>query len=178
VTRIEAGQLAWHTQAFDLHVLVREIVEEMGYTTERHQIRLEGDRSALVSGDRERLGQVLTNLLSNAIKYSPQATIIQVMCASDTETITVSVQDFGIGIASEKLAHVFERFYRVSDPEHATFPGLGLGLFISAQIVKQHGGRMWVDSQPGVSTTFSFTLPLALPPEAGTLGHEGGGQHA
>ena len=168
VTRLETGQLAWHTQSFDLDTLVREIVEEVGYTTQRHQIRIEGDDSALVSADRERTGQVLTNLLSNAIKYSPQANTILVTHASNTESAIVSVQDFGVGIASEKLAHVFERFYRVSDREHETFPGLGLGLFISAEIVKRQGGRMWVESQSGVSSTFSFTVPLASPPEPTT----------
>jgi len=146
VTKLEAGQLAWHTQPFDLAALVREIIEEVGYTTERHTIRIEGDHAAPVSGDREHTGQVLTNLLSNAIKYSPQAETILVKCALDTGSAIVSVQDFGVGIASEKLAHVFERFYRVSDREHETFPGLGLGLFISAEMVKRQGGRMWVES--------------------------------
>lgn len=178
VTKLEAGQLAWQTQPFDLNVLVREIVEEVGYTAERHQIRIEGALSAPVSGDRERTGQVLTNLLTNAIKYSPQATVIRVLVAADRENATVSVQDFGIGIASEKLTHVFERFYRVSDREHETFPGLGLGLFISAQMVKRQGGRMWVESQPGAGSTFSFTIPLAQPPEPGSIHPEGGEQHA
>lgn len=178
MSKIEAGQLSWRNERFDLDVLVREIAEEVGHTTERHQIRIEGAVSAPVSGDRERTGQVLTNLLSNAMKYSPQADAIRVSCAADTDTVTVSVQDFGIGIASEKLAHVFERFFRVSDPEHETFPGLGLGLFISAQIVKRQRGRMWVESQLGVGSTFSFTVPLAPPPAPGTLLEKGAEQHA
>ena len=139
VTSIEAGQLAWHSERFDLDALVADIVEEVGHTTERHQIRIEGAVRTPVSGDPERIGQVLTNLLTNAMKYSPQANRIQVTCASDGESATIGVQDFGIGIATEKQAHVFERFFRVSDQEHETFPGLGLGLFISAQIVKRHG---------------------------------------
>lgn len=174
VTTLEAGQLAWHTQPFDLNVLAREIVEEVGYTDEQHQIRIEGAVATPVSGDREHTGQVLINLLSNAIKYSPQATTIRVTCTSDTDSATVSVQDSGIGIASEKLTHVFERFFRVSSPEHESFPGLGLGLFISAQMVKRQGGRMWVESQPGVGSTFSFTVPLAPPPESGTQSQEEG----
>jgi two-component system CheB/CheR fusion protein len=178
VTKLEAGQLAWHTLPFDLNVLVREIVEEVGYTAERHQFRIEGALSAPVSGDRERTGQVLINLLTNAIKYSPQATAIQVSVAADAESATVSVQDFGIGIASEKLTHVFERFFRVSDLESRTFPGLGLGLFISAQIVKRQGGRMWVESRVGVGSTFFFTIPLASPPEPSTQSQKGAEQHA
>lgn len=168
VTRIEAGQLPWHPQSFDLNALVREAVEDMGHSTEQHQIRVEGAISALVFGDREHTSQVLTNLLSNAMKYSPQANAIRVSCATDTENATVSVQDFGVGIASEKLPHIFERFFRVSDPEHETFPGLGLGLFISAQIIKRQGGRVWVESQKGLGSTFSFTVPLAPPPEPDT----------
>ena len=98
------------------------------------------------------------------------------------ESATIGVQDFGIGIAPEKHEHVFERFFRVSDPEHETFPGLGLGLFISAQIVRRQGGRMWVESRVGVGSTFFFTVPCAPQPEPGSLPQplrqEGEEQHA
>jgi len=182
VTSIEAGKLSWHNERFDLDALVRDIVEEVGHTTERHQIRIEGAARTPVYGDPERIGQVLTNLLSNAMKYSPQTHAILVKLASDTDTATVGVQDFGIGIAPEKHEQVFERFFRVSDPEHETFPGLGLGLFISAQIVKRQGGRMWVESRVGVGATFFFTVPCAPQPEPGSqplrLRQEGEEQHA
>lgn len=180
VTRLEAGQLPWRTERFDLDALVRTIVEEVGHTTERHQIRIEGAVRTPVSGDREHLGQVLTNLLTNAIKYSPRADTIRVTLATDTESATVGVQDFGLGVAPEKQAHVFERFFRMSGSEHETFPGLGLGLFISAQLVKRHGGRMWVESQLGAGSTFFFTVPLAPQAEPGSLPQqqEGEEQHA
>ncbi|HZR41507.1 MAG TPA: ATP-binding protein [Ktedonobacteraceae bacterium] len=178
VTKIEAGQFAWHNEPFDLDALVRDIVEEVGSTTERHQIRIEGALPTPVFGDREHIGQVLINLLSNAIKYSPQATAILVKLTSDTETATVGVQDFGIGIAPEKHEQVFERFFRVSDPASKTFPGLGLGLFISAQIVKRHGGRMWVESREGIGSTFFFTVPLAPQPESDRMREAEAGQHA
>jgi two-component system CheB/CheR fusion protein len=161
VTKLEAGQLAWYNEPFDLNALVQDLVEEVGYTTEQHQIRIEGAISTPVYGDREHIGQVLINLLSNAMKYSPQADTIRVSVASDGDSATVGVQDFGIGIAPEKHEHVFERFFRVNDPKSKTFPGLGLGLFISAQIVKRQGGRMWVESCAGVGSTFFFTIPLA-----------------
>ncbi len=178
VTKIEAGQLSWHTEPFDLNALVRDIVEEMGQMSERHQIRLEETLPLLVSGDGERLGQVLTNLLTNAMKYSPQANEIVVRLALGTQSATVSVQDFGIGIAPEKHEHLFERFFRVSDPASKTFPGLGLGLFISAQIVKRHGGRMWVESRAGVGSTFFFTVPLAPQPALHERRQEGEEQNA
>jgi signal transduction histidine kinase len=72
----------------------------------------------------------------------------------------VSVQDFGIGIAEAHHQHIFERFYQVTDPMERTFPGLGVGLFISSEIIKRHQGRMWVVSRKGEGATFSFTLPL------------------
>jgi signal transduction histidine kinase len=72
----------------------------------------------------------------------------------------VSVQDFGIGIAKEHLQKIFERFYQVTDPEERTYPGLGIGLYISLEIVKRHGGQIWVESKKGEGTTFHFTLPL------------------
>ena len=180
VTSIEAGKLSWRNERFDLDALVRDIVEEVGHTTEQHQIRIEEAVPTPVYGDPERIGQVLTNLLSNAIKYSPQARTVLVKVAVDTDTATVGVQDFGIGIAFEKHEHVFERFFRVSDPEHKTFPGLGLGLYISAQIVKRHGGRMWVESRVGVGSTFFFTIPCAPQSEPGPLPlrQEGEEQHA
>jgi len=178
VTKLEAGQLAWHNEQFDLNTLVRDLVEEVGYTTELHQIRIEGAIPTPVFGDREHIGQVLINLLSNAIKYSPQADAILVSVATDGDTVTVGVQDFGIGIALEKHEHLFERFFRVSDPESKTFPGLGLGLFISAQIVKRQGGRMWVESCEGVGSTFFFTIPLAPQPEPSTIREEGEEQYA
>jgi signal transduction histidine kinase len=164
ITKIEAGELPWHNERFDLDALVRDVVEEMAHTTERHQLRLEGAIQIPIYADREHIGQVLTNLLSNAIKYSPQADTVVLKLAADATTATVGVQDFGVGIAPEKQAHIFDRFFRVSDPEHETFPGLGLGLYISIQIVKRQGGRMWVESREGVGSTFFFTVPLAPPP--------------
>ncbi|GCE25128.1 hypothetical protein KDA_06120 [Dictyobacter alpinus] len=178
VTKIEAGQFSWHVEPFDLNALVRDIVEEVGQTTEQHQIRIEGSFLPLMTGDREHLGQVLTNLLTNALKYSPQAKTVVVRLAPGTQSVTLSVQDFGIGIASEKQKQVFDRFFRVSDPENATFPGLGLGLFISAQIVKRHGGQMWVESRVGVGSTFFFTIPLVPQPEINQRRLEGEEPHA
>lgn len=180
VTSIEAGKLSWHNEQFDLDALVRGIIEEMSHTTERHRISIKGAARTPVFGDPERIGQVLINLLTNAMKYSPQADIILVKIASNSENATVAVQDFGIGIVPEKHAQVFDRFFRVSDSEHETYPGLGLGLFISAQIVKRQGGRMWVESRVGEGSTFFFTVPCAPQPEPGSQPQrqEGETQHA
>ncbi|HEX7735123.1 MAG TPA: chemotaxis protein CheB [Ktedonobacteraceae bacterium] len=175
LTQIEAGQLPWHNEMFDLGALVREVVEEMAHTTVQHQIRIEGMVQSSVWADRERISEVLTNLLSNAIKYSPQAESIRVTLHEKQRSATIGVQDFGIGIDPEKQKQVFNRFFRVSDSEHATFPGLGLGLYISAQIVKKQGGRMWVDSTAGTGSTFFFTIPCA--PQETTSQSQKEGQH-
>lgn len=167
ITKLEAGLLHWENTPFDLGALVANKVEEATHTTKQHQIRVEGARDILVSGDPERIGQVLTNLLSNAIKYSPHAESVKVVLRAEKDAATVGVQDSGIGIAPEKQPHLFERFFRVNNPEHAMVPGLGLGLYISAEIVKRHGGRMWVESRLDVGSTFFFTVPYA-PDTTGT----------
>ena len=84
-----------------------------------------------------------------------------VRVAKDSHQVTMSVQDFGIGIAKEHQHKIFERFYRVTDPAEKTYPGLGMGLYISYEIVKRHGGQLWVESKNGEGATFHFMLPLA-----------------
>lgn len=160
VTMLQAGKATWHTHWFDLNLLVSDILADLSQTTTRHQLRSEGMIQPQVFGDRDRLGQVLTNLLTNAIKYSPQATPVVVTLSADADKATVGVQDFGTGIVWEQQAQIFERFARGTDAAASAAPGLGLGLYIAAQIVEQQGGHMWVKSQPGDGSTFFFTIPL------------------
>src|SRR5207302_1716779 len=101
------------------------------------------------------------NLLTNAIKYSPQADKVIVHLSTERGQAIVSVQDFGIGIAKEYHQSIFDRFYRVADPEERTYPGLGIGLYISSEIIRQHHGKLKVESNKGEGATFSFVLPLA-----------------
>ncbi len=157
---MQTGQLDYREERFEVDALVQEIVENVQGTTQTHHLLLEGQIGAEVFGDRDRIGQVLMNLLNNAIKYSPQADTVLVRVAKDQNKALVSVQDFGIGIAKEHQHKIFERFYQVTDPEEKTYPGLGIGLYISYQIVKRHGGRMWVESKKGEGAAFQFTLPL------------------
>ena len=102
----------------------------------------------------------MTNLMSNAIKYSPDADRIIVETEHKGNDIIFTVKDFGIGMPPDKKDHVFEQYYRVSGDEESTFPGLGLGLYIAAQIVERSGGKIWVNSILGKGSTFSFSLPL------------------
>lgn len=160
VTQIEAGQLQFDEEPFDLDALISDIIDAVQPTTARHQIVQEGQVYARVWGDPGRTGQVLTNLLTNAIKYSPDADKIVVRTSGDRTVAIVSVQDAGVGIADQDRPRVFERFYRVGASTQDTFPGIGLGLFISAEIVRRQGGQIWVESEIGQGSTFSFTIPV------------------
>ena len=160
LSKMQTGQLDYREERFDLDELVQEIVETVQETTQTHHLLLEGQAQAEVSGDRDRIGQVLINLLNNAIKYSPQGDRVLVRVAISQNKALVSVQDFGIGIAKEHQHKIFERFYQVTDAEEKTYPGLGIGLYISYEIVKRHGGQMWVESKKGEGASFYFTLPL------------------
>ncbi|MBV9708144.1 MAG: PAS domain-containing protein, partial [Chloroflexi bacterium] len=164
VTRIESGKLLLHVTSFDFDELVREIVEETQLTTTKHSIIQQLDSAVILSADRDRIGQVLTNLLTNAIKYSPQADSVVVKTLCRDEALIVSVQDFGIGIAKQKQQHIFERFFRVEGETQFTYPGLGIGLYISAEFVRRHHGSIWVESEEGTGATFSFSLPIVGPP--------------
>jgi len=160
VTRMEAGKLELHETDFDLCLLLDEILEEMQRTTTRHTFLKEGGLEKTVRADRDRIGQVLTNLLSNAIKYSPYADTIIVRTSTDGEQAIVQIQDFGVGIPCEKQQQIFQRFYRVGEKHLDTISGLGLGLYISAEMIRRHGGDIWFESEPGHGSTFSFRIPL------------------
>jgi signal transduction histidine kinase len=113
----------------------------------------------MVFGDQSRLNQVVNNLLDNAIKYSPEGGSITVRLKRRGEEIEVKVRDSGMGIPEKDQKYIFERFYRAQNAMPGTFGGLGLGLYISRQIIMEHGGKMWVESSPGMGSSFYFTLP-------------------
>lgn len=159
VSRIEHGQLALQMDAFDINELVREMVAQVQLIATSHTVRVEGRITRSVWGDRDRIAQVILNLLSNAIKYSPGANTVIVHLTPEQDHADVSVQDFGIGIDSEHLNKIFLRFYRVSGSEEKTFPGLGIGLYLSQEILKRHGSNMTVESEKGNGSLFRFTLP-------------------
>ncbi|WP_158824767.1 PAS domain S-box protein [Mucilaginibacter lacusdianchii] len=160
VTKIQSGRLQFNDDDFDFNQLVVELIEDLQRTTTRHEIVLQLGHTGLVFADKDRIGQVITNLVTNAIKYSPNANKIIVSTSLVNNEINLCVQDFGIGISADKQDRVFEQFYRVSGDQQHTFPGLGLGLYISSEIIKREGGRIWVSSAEGQGSTFCFALPL------------------
>jgi PAS domain S-box-containing protein len=163
VTKLNAGKLQFNDAAFDFNPMVKDLIEDLQRTTQRHKILENFKTTGTVFGDKERIGQVLTNFITNAIKYSPDSEKIIVHTYVKDDEVIVCVEDFGIGISENHQKKVFEQFYRVSGDMQHTFPGLGLGLYISSEIIIRERGRIWVNSTPGKGSSFCFALPLVEP---------------
>lgn len=159
VSRIQAGKLIYNEEIFNVVDLVNETITDMQPTTQKHELIHMSRGDIYIEADKYRINQVLTNLISNAIKYSPNASKIIIKSRATNDIVTISVQDFGIGIPKSQQTKIFERFYRVNDNKRESFPGLGIGLYISSEIVKRHKGRMWVESEDGKGSIFYLTLP-------------------
>jgi len=143
-----------------MNELIDEVIEEVRPTTFIQIAVVERQSVPPIWGDRGRIGQAFINLLSNAIKYSGGAAKIEVHMAVTEDRLHFSVRDFGIGMATETLQRVFDRFYRSDDPSSRQMPGLGLGLYIASGIIRRHNGSITVKSEKGMGSTFTVTLPL------------------
>ncbi len=163
MSRLEVGMLDIEQVACSLQEIVRGVANRLRVIASSHdlQIRIPPDLP-LVYADRRRVGQVLSNLVENAAKYAPPHTPIVVSASAGEEQVKVSVSDQGPGIPSELRERIFERFFRAD--HRGDRPGTGLGLAICRGIVEAHGGRIWVESQPGQGSVFAFTLPIAQNP--------------
>ena len=160
VSKIQAGQLQLEIMGFDIDKLMDECIHEAQVSTTIHNIIKEGGMAnSIIFADRNRIEQVVINLLSNAIKYSPKGGNIIVHTTRTGSKIIVSVKDFGIGLPQSELEKIFDRFYRSNQKESGA-SGFGLGLYICAQIIKRHNGRIWVQSEAGNGSTFYFELPI------------------
>lgn len=160
ISKIQAGRMEFRKELFNFDDAVKEVIDVLQQSATGHKIVIQGQTKKKIRGDEERIGQVINNLVSNAVKYSPKAKKVIVSLSSDKENVRVAVQDFGIGMEKAHLGKIFERFYRVYDTADKTFPGLGIGLYISSEIVKRHGGKVWVDSTIGKGSIFYVSLPI------------------
>jgi PAS domain S-box-containing protein len=160
VSRLQTGKLVFKKTEFDICGLVTESVREIQKTSAIHTILFNKKyKKIIINADKFRIGQVITNLLNNAIKYSPDGGNIIVNITTNPKDIIVSVKDPGIGISKNQLRRIFERLYQVPGGIEQTFPGMGMGLYISKEIIKYHKGNIWVESKFGGGSTFCFSLP-------------------
>ncbi len=165
-SRLQAGPLVLHRVPTDLVPLVQQVVEVFEKTSMRHQVTLQTNQSTLNAMiDPQRIEQVLSNLLTNAIKYSPQGGPVHVtleIAVADKE-VEIRVQDEGLGIPRYQMARIFGRFMRADNAQAAGISGTGLGLYLCHELVEQHGGRLWFESEEGEGATFFVRLPLVAP---------------
>jgi signal transduction histidine kinase len=160
ISKIEAGKLQFNPEPFDLCEVVRDAIELITYSNNTHTIRLQMELKELIlTGDSQRIEQVILNLLTNAIRYAPASFEIDVYVLEENGLAKVGVRDRGIGIPDDKLNEIFSRFYRVTEDKNVS--GLGLGLYLSQQIIDRHHGRIWAESKHREGSVFYFTLPIA-----------------
>ena len=167
LARIEAGSMKWKMEEVSVEEVIRDAVASMGPLFENKGLHVTTSFDAPLSaltGDRDRLVQVVINLLSNAAKFTPRGGAVHVAVRQERTPdgqIVVAISDTGIGIPKESLELIFEKFQRSGDPSAGAIEGTGLGLAIARQIVEYHGGRIWAESELGKGSTFTFTLPSA-----------------
>lgn len=162
ITKIELGSFFPVKETLSLTDLVNDVVHQLQATTRTHKLEVTHSESIIVNADKDRITQVLINLVTNAIKYSPGADRVVIHTFRQKDQAIVSIRDYGIGLQSKHREKIFNRFFRVENPDGKIIPGFGLGLFIVKEIISRHEGRIWVESEPGAGSTFYFSLPSIL----------------
>ncbi|MES2827974.1 MAG: ATP-binding protein [Bacteroidota bacterium] len=159
VSRMNEGQIKLTKSVFKVADLINDCCNHVRIEG-KHELIFEGDPELSVLADEHRIDQVVVNLVNNVVKYAPDSKPIWLIVSKEDGMAKISVKDMGPGIAPQKIPHLFDRYYRVDD-EGNQVSGLGLGLYISADIVARHGGKIGVTSELGKGSTFWFTLPIA-----------------
>lgn len=163
LSRLEEGRLELKHDVFNLNELVVDTIEDIRFTNLSLNINLIQEVNCNILGDKDRIGQVMINLINNGIKYSPAKQPIEVRIHQpEKNQVAVSIMDYGIGIDKKDQERIFERYYRVEGQNENKFAGLGIGLFITDQIIKRHNGFMTIESEKGKGSVFTFTLPLTI----------------
>jgi two-component system phosphate regulon sensor histidine kinase PhoR len=152
----------------NLTAIIEEAVDLLLESAEQQNVKVRTNIApdiGTIRVDAIRLGQALDNLLSNAIKYNRQGGTVVIRAVRESDSVVVMVQDTGIGIAQDDQPHVFDRFFRAPEGVRLKIEGSGLGLAITQGIIQRHGGRIWVESEPKVGSSFYFSLPTTVSDE-------------
>lgn len=161
LSRAQSERLLLHRESINIEALVQDVFDRMRQQSSSHKFIIDvRSRLPKIYADPVRLEHILRNLLENAIKYSPKDSQITVSIKPEKESLVVAVKDQGVGISLHDQEKLFKPFERLGFSQDSTVKGVGLGLLVCKRLVEAHGGRVWVDSEPGRGTTFLFTLPL------------------
>jgi PAS domain S-box-containing protein len=160
VSRLESGKILLQKQDFELNQLLLETIEEIEILSSGHEFVFKPSTEISIYADQEKIGQVLNNFLTNAVKYSPQGKIIEISSRESNGWVQVSVRDEGMGISSADAERLFDRFYRVENDNAQNISGFGIGLYLCAEIIQRHNGKIWVDSELNQGAVFHFSLPM------------------
>ena len=156
----EAGKIYLNEETFVMNLLIEEILEDTNLLNNNHHLLLSPGSSLSVYADRDKVGQVIQNFLSNAIKYSPKGGKIELSCQEINGMLQIGVHDEGLGIKLQDQAKLFDRYFRIESEDTSKIAGFGLGLYLSAEIIQRHNGKVWVESEVDKGSTFYFNLPL------------------
>ncbi|MFD2581949.1 PAS domain S-box protein [Pedobacter vanadiisoli] len=158
ISKVQAGKMQFFFEHFDLGELLEEVCDTFRQSMPGRTFACNLENDLLIYGDKMRLEQVIINLINNAVKYAPNSSQVNILAVKNHTENVISVTDYGIGISKADQQNIFSQFYRVRDrDQHVS--GLGLGLFITKEIVERHKGRIWVESERGKGATFIFTIP-------------------
>ncbi len=156
----ESGKIHLNKQDFLINDLIIEVIEETQFITASDSTVLAPCETIEVHADQEKIEQVLINLLSNAAKYSSKDSLIEISCHKVDDKVQINIKDSGMGISPENIEKLFDPHYRVESKETEKISGFGIGLYLCSEIIKRHQGKIWVESELGKGSIFSFTLPL------------------
>ena len=160
VSRFESGKIHLDKKEFELNGLVQDTLTETGIATDTHQLMFNHGDEINITADRDKIESVILNLISNAIKYSPKGKLVKIESQVVGNDAVVSVTDEGMGIRPDEQERLFDRYYRVENNQMKNISGFGIGLYLSAEIINRHQGKIWVESKMEKGSTFSFSLPI------------------
>jgi len=163
LSKVEAGKMSLQCEDFPIPAALHDINTAMRNELDKKNLSFDmeiDERLASLNADKQKVRQIMLNLLSNAVKFTPQGGMIKVSAKGVDGSVQISITDTGIGIKPEDIKRIFERFQQIDSKTAREYPGTGLGLALTRKFVEMHGGKIWVESEFGKGSTFTFTIPL------------------